>query len=326
MRMHIKVCNFAEDKSPGKPQKNMVKQRPRNTINSLFRKANGQPARGSHQGQHPSEELASTTPEAGTGTKAQQSSISGHGQDNGVLYGVIKGTAREGIQGASEEAQEALGPCEGEASPHLGDDPGVREGSKEAEAALSDLHTHSAPVSIQDKLSVGEAGSADGDQQTGRCASDASACHIDDGAQPRGSFGQEPLTNEASASKKIGGAEDPVLALASHLSLSSSEELNSGAQKGSPGQGSRSVGVGVHEGKGTLQPEAPSGKQQAQGDEAFLQSVNMEEQKKIMHEIWVRKNLRESSKGSKKQPRKPQSVQPGIAKQPRLTDMYSKRS
>ena len=65
---------------------------------------------------------------------------------------------------------------------------------------------------------------------------------------------------------------------------------------------------------------------QDQGIEADFQGVDMAEQKRILHEIWMRKNMRAKDKSPKRTARKSQSALSGIAKQPRLTDMYFKRT
>ena len=56
-------------------------------------------------------------------------------------------------------------------------------------------------------------------------------------------------------------------------------------------------------------------------EEGLIEGIDMEEQRRIMHEIWVQKNLQKPVQ--RKVARKTQSQ--GTPKQPRMTDMFRKR-
>ena len=93
-------------------------------------------------------------------------------------------------------------------------------------------------------------------------------------------------------------------------------------QETSPWQDQDGVEVG---GRNAI--EETSKEEANEGLDTSLQGIDMREQKRIMHEIWVRNNLRQSDRSPKKQARKQShSTSSNVAKQPRLTDRFLKRA
>lgn len=56
-----------------------------------------------------------------------------------------------------------------------------------------------------------------------------------------------------------------------------------------------------------------------------IDGIDLAEQKRIMHDIWLRKNSRGPDRAVKKNARKSQNTQSHIPKQPRLTDIFAKK-
>ena len=89
-----------------------------------------------------------------------------------------------------------------------------------------------------------------------------------------------------------------------------------------PGQDHSSVGF--RSGSATGEESKEEAKQAL---DPSLQGIDMREQKRIMHEIWVQNNLRQADRSPTKQARKQShSTSSNIAKQPRLTDRFFKRA
>jgi len=94
---------------------------------------------------------------------------------------------------------------------------------------------------------------------------------------------------------------------------------NTGAARQDRGEG---AGIKLTEGS-VAEVEGLSG---GGGPEEGLEGVDMGEQRRIMHEIWMRKNLQKptAAAGQRKSVKRIETQ--GAPKQPRLTDMFSKKS
>lgn len=319
--------DVGEDKSPGKTQKNLFKPRSRHTINSLFKKASAHP-QGAGSGIRPQSEQSSIGESAGQGPGANEASGDKHSSKSPEP---APDSASPGVRHPLQATDLAKSHSNSEGGilfpqNHSSDEdkmPGKQPHASGAppnrsEQATTSFLTPQAPFANKTQGKAGRKSSAslpgeacneDGQHRSAAAKPEAdSEGQLRNGVQSGGASGKIP------SSEPLGTPP------------SSAKELSPNGQRGSPGQGNGTVGIGSElssQKRGNGESGTPAAAQDA--DDAIFQGIDMAEQKRIMHEIWMRKNMRPTDPG-KKQTRKAQAVDSSIAKQPRLTDMYFKRS
>ena len=199
-----------------------------------------------------------------------------------------------------------------------------RDGSREGAGQLQDSHQNAAKVqkaadfsSREDTIEQPNARDGPSTNVQKGVTSDSS-----DGT-PKEDSGRETTANaqekqaEPLNSNKCTAAEGSAQENAS----SQGREPSHGRRR-SPGQDQGADEVGG----GNAEEETPR-KEESEGLDPTLQGIDMREQKRIMHEIWMRNNLRQSERSPKKQARKQSNnASSNVVKQPRLTDRFFKRA
>ena len=204
---------------------------------------------------------------------------------------------KPGAQDQSANANEKAADGGSSENPTEADERGQAEALQERERTSSDGQLGAKCKALNEKIGSGRKDESErnshGDAQVKHAASSKSNSHLAD----RGYAAQ------ATSSQPRGSSQ---------------------GQKISPGQDQGAVGVG---GMSERAEEERQDEDANEGLDLSLQGIDMKEQKRIMHEIWVRNNLRQADRSPKKQARKQShSTTSNVTKQPRLTDRFFKRA
>ena len=177
--------------------------------------------------------------------------------------------------------------------------------------------------------------------------SDVAAERRGEGEAPAEVARKEPALSEARRHESQGGAGGPKAGVAGVAELPDrltaaaeprsmpgesrdAEVADSSARPGTSDKIRNRQEGGSAEELGGVEVTRESGEEEGRAghsnpEESLIEGIDMEEQRRIMHEIWVQKNLQKPSLAATQRKIGRKQSQ-GTPKQPRMTDMFNKRS